>query len=178
MSPLKTAIAITIALAAPINAAEISTGATWTSPPVGFQIFCLANAAACTGGGASTVTLTEAKLTTLQAVNNAVNRSIRPATDRNGDIWQLNVTSGDCEDYVLAKREALASAGFPRSSLRIAAVMTPSGVPHAILVVRTSQGDLVLDNLTSKIKPADEAGMFWVAMTKADGRTWALTGQP
>ena len=43
---------------------------------------------------------------------------------------------------------------------------------HAVLVVRTDQGDLVLDNLTGTIKPSNQTGLRWVAMTNADGRSW------
>jgi predicted transglutaminase-like cysteine proteinase len=30
----------------------------------------------------------------------------------------------------------------------------------------------VLDNLTGTIKPANQTGLNWVAMTSADGRSW------
>lgn len=106
------------------------------------------------------------------AINAQVNARIRPADDW-GDTWASDVTRGDCEDYVLAKREALVAAGLPASALRIAAATTRSGVGHAVLVVRTNQGDLVLDNLTSSIRRSDEAALHWVAMTMADGRSWA-----
>jgi predicted transglutaminase-like cysteine proteinase len=139
--------------------------------PVGFQIFCLTNPAHCRGGGGSQVRLTENVLDTLKSINNRVNRSISPRGDRR-DEWVVDVSSGDCEDYALTKRAALIRAGLPAGALRIAAATTRSGIGHAVLVVRTDQGDLVLDNLTGTIKPANQTGLNWVAMTSADGRSW------
>lgn len=152
----------------------LQTGGSFNAP-IGFQIFCLTNASQCRGGGSSVVSLTEAVLSKLELTNRQVNRAIRPTADR-GDVWQLGVTRGDCEDYVLAKRAELIRAGLPASALRIAAAKTSGGVGHAVLVVRTDQGDLVLDNLTSTIKYANQSSLRWVAMTTANGRAWQRIG--
>lgn len=149
---------------------RLETSGSFTAP-VGFQIFCLTQSSHCRGGGASQVRLTEAVMDTLKSVNSRVNRAIAPRGDRR-DEWAVNVSSGDCEDYALTKRAALISAGLPAGALRIAAAKTRSGQGHAVLVVRTDQGDLVLDNLTGTIKPAGQTGLRWVAMTNADGRSW------
>lgn len=153
--------------------ARVPAGGGFTAP-VGFQIFCLQNSSFCRGGGASQVVLDRAAVDALKSVNAQVNRAIRPAADR-GDVWQLGVNRGDCEDYVLAKRAELMRRGFPASALRIAAVRTRQGEGHAVLVVRTDQGDLVLDNLTSQLKFSNTTGLTFVAMTAADGRTWKRT---
>ncbi|MFO3797340.1 MAG: transglutaminase-like cysteine peptidase, partial [Anaerolineales bacterium] len=145
---------------------RLSTSGSFTAP-VGFQIFCLQNAQFCRGGGKSEIALTDAALKTLNSVNRNVNKAIRPTAERQ-DIWALGVTRGDCEDYVLAKRAQLITAGFPPSALRIAAVNTAQGIGHAVLVVRTTGGDLVLDNLTSQIKRSDQTNHRWVAMTEAN----------
>lgn len=149
---------------------RLETSGSFTAP-VGFQIFCLTNPAHCRGGGSSQVRLTGAVMDTLKTINSRVNRSIAPRGDRR-DEWAVNASSGDCEDYALTKRAALIGAGLPAGALRIAAATTRSGVGHAVLVVRTDQGDLVLDNLTGSIKPANQTGLRWVAMTNADGRSW------
>ncbi len=54
----------------------------------------------------------------------------------------------DCVGYVRAKREALTKAGLPAGALSPAVVRTPGGVIHAVLLVRTTDGDYVLDNLS------------------------------
>ena len=149
---------------------RLSTSDSFTAP-VGFQIFCMQNSRFCRGGGRAEIALTPAVLETLNAVNRRLNNSISPAIEPQ-DIWAVGVSHGDCEDYVLAKRAELISAGLPASALRIAAVKTAQGMGHAVLVVRTTTGDLVLDNLTSQIKMANQTSHFWVAMTDANGRTW------
>jgi predicted transglutaminase-like cysteine proteinase len=150
---------------------RLTTSGTFPAP-VGFQIFCLSHRTSCRGGGAGQVALTQGISDTIRAINAHVNARIRPADDW-GDDWALDVSRGDCEDYVLAKREALIAAGLPASALRIAAATTRAGVGHAVLVVRTDLGDFVLDNLTSSIRRSDEVALHWVAMTMADGRSWA-----
>ena len=139
--------------------------------PVGFQIFCLSHPGHCRGGGASEVRLTEALMSTLGAVNVRVNRAIRPR-DESTDVWSIGVTSGDCEDYVLAKRAMLIGMGVPASALRIAIANTRQGIGHAVLIVRTDRGDLVLDNMTSQILPSDGTSLRWVAMTGDNGRSF------
>jgi predicted transglutaminase-like cysteine proteinase len=150
--------------------ARLETAGAFTAP-LGFQIFCLTNSAHCRGGGGNQIHLTEALLTTLKTVNANVNSSISPRGDGQ-DVWAVGTSSGDCEDYALTKRAALIRAGLPAGALRIAAARTRSGQGHAVLIVRTNEGDLVLDNLTGTIKPAHQTGLTWVAMTNSDGRSW------
>lgn len=152
------------------EAAHMSTSRSFAAP-VGFQIFCLQNAGHCRGGGAAEIGLTNKVVGVLQAVNRQVNGAISPRADRN-DTWSIGVSSGDCEDYVLAKRAALIKAGVAASALRIGLARTRSGEGHAVLIVRTSEGDLVLDNMTSSIRPWNQTGLRWVAMTASNGKSW------
>lgn len=94
--------------------------------------------------------LTQARLETLARVNTAVNAAIRPVPDAGADRWELNAAQGDCEDYVLMKREMLARLGWPRSALRITVVRDAQGY-HAVLVAETDQGGFVLDNMTQNL---------------------------
>jgi len=144
--------------------------------PLGYQLMCLKNpnASECKGGGASKVKVTGDVMTTLKRVNTHVNRTIKPKYDSAGaDIWNASASSGDCEDYVLAKRRALIKAGIPAGSLRIAYVKTRSGEGHAILVIKTGGKDLVLDNLTATIKPLSQTGYRIVSMSGANPRKWS-----
>jgi predicted transglutaminase-like cysteine proteinase len=140
--------------------------------PLGFTILCIKQPSECRGGGDSEVTASTELISTLQRVNNRVNQSIRPREDGAVDVWTVGARSGDCEDYVLAKRRQLISAGVPASSLRIAFVKTRGGAEHAILVVNTSQGKLVLDNLTGSIKPLSQTGYRIVAIQSGNPRKW------
>ena len=141
--------------------------------PLGYQLMCLKTPQECKGGGSSSVKATESVLQTLKRVNAQVNRAITPRNDRGADVWTASASSGDCEDYVLAKRRALVKAGFSPSALRIAYVKTRRGEGHAILVVKTSRGDLVLDNLTSAIKPLSQSGYRIVSMSGANPMNWS-----
>ena len=70
------------------------------------------------------------------------------------DRWDIPADGyGDCEDYVLTKREALIKLGVPQTALRITVVFAPHFVRHAVLTVATDKGNLVLDNLRDGVKP-------------------------
>ncbi len=142
--------------------------------PLGYQLMCLKTPQECQGGGKAKVTVTTDVMATLKRVNSHVNRTIKPRYDAKGaDVWNANATSGDCEDYVLAKRKALIKAGIPASSLRIAYVKTRKGEGHAILVVKTNGKDLVLDNLTATVKPLSQTGYRIISMSGANPRNWS-----
>jgi predicted transglutaminase-like cysteine proteinase len=68
------------------------------------------------------------------------------------DYWTIPTARGDCEDYVLLKRKRLMELGWPASALLITVVRDERGEGHAVLMVRTQQGDFVLDNKTDEIK--------------------------
>ena len=72
-----------------------------------------------------------------------------------------------------AKRRALIKAGLPASSLRIAYVKTRAGVGHAILVVKTSKGDYVLDNLNRSVRPLSQSGYRIISISGADPMKWS-----
>jgi predicted transglutaminase-like cysteine proteinase len=154
---------IALALASPVNASS--------SAPLGFQLLCLQHPEECRGGGSSSVSLNDSLLGTIERVNAQVNRAIRPQNDRGGDVWTIGASAGDCEDYVLSKRRALIDAGLPPSSLRIAYVKA-QGVDHAILIVKTDQSDLVLDNLAAKIVPLQNTRYRLIAVSSADPMVW------
>ena len=85
----------------------------------------------------------------------------------------MNARQGDCEEFALAKRQRLIRAGLPASSLRLAYVKTRSGEGHAVLVVKTNTGDLVLDVLTNKIKPLSQSGLRLISIAGANPTSWS-----
>lgn len=141
--------------------------------PAGFQLMCFKTPAECRGGGKSVVATTDDVLRILKKVNLKVNRSIRARHDGPVDVWSVGVSAGDCEDYVLTKRRSLIRAGLPASALRIASVKTRSGEVHAILVVKTTTGDVVLDNLQNAIRPLSDTGYRVVSISTANPRVWS-----
>ncbi len=106
------------------------------------------------------MSLTDELAAQLSSINATVNASIRAVTDAEfygvNERWVYPSEAGDCEDYVLAKRRALVEAGWPVSTLLIAVVRQRSGDGHAVLMVRTDRGDLVLDNLDPDVHAWNE----------------------
>lgn len=150
------------------NASAVQAG----GGPLGYQVICLKSPSVCTGGGSGHVSLTPTHVETLKRINISVNREIRPQSDGAGDVWTVGAKTGDCEDYALTKRVRLVKAGLPPGSLRIAYVLTRSGESHAVLVIKSQLGDLVLDNLTNAIKPIQDTSLKLVKMTASDGVNW------
>ena len=106
------------------------------------------------------VELTEARRNELSAVNSAVNQRIRPAAE-GVDVWTVGGNRGDCEDYAITKKAQLMAQGWPARSLLVALAWT-RGQQHAVLVVRTTAGDLVLDNKSGIAGPR---GQSWSMST-------------
>jgi predicted transglutaminase-like cysteine proteinase len=148
----------------------------YTLAPFAFVRFCRDNRADCQAEtGETTVVLTPQKRSELHALNSSINRSIRPVNDdaSEGDNWQADVSSGDCEDFALTKRRHLIAQGWPARSLRIAVARTQSGEGHAVLVVKTTEGDLVLDNRFSAIRTWNKTDLNWVKIQSGDNpRLW------
>lgn len=134
------------------NVAFVQTVGGTTSIPVGHAEFCQHRPDECRANPdpVAAVSLTEGLWQQLLAVNTGINQAVVPVTDQElyqvAEFWTYPNGYGDCEDYVLAKRRELISAGWPASTLLIAVVKQANGEGHAVLMVRTDRGDLVLDN--------------------------------
>lgn len=141
--------------------------------PLAYQVFCLRHPQQCRADQTGKVQLTGQMRSQLESVNRSVNRSIRPKNDRGKDVWAINVSAGDCEDYALTKRARLIRMGFPAGALRMAVARTSSGEGHAVLVVRTSDGDLVLDNRHSTIRRWGQTDLRMVSVATANPLRWS-----
>jgi predicted transglutaminase-like cysteine proteinase len=143
------------------HAAEARSGAMLTggstSQPIGHFAFCKTNPEECAirSQDISPQRMSEEFVKRIAEVNLAVNQSVKPMSDldRFGkeEVWTYPDQAGDCEDYVLQKRRALAEEGIALSNLLITVVRKPDGESHAVLTVRTDEGDLVLDNLRKAV---------------------------
>ncbi len=145
-----------------------------TLAPYAHVRFCIASPGECAqGSGPSTVELTSSKLDLLKRINNRVNNSIEPYMPDGPETWVINPDRGNCHDYAVTKRHELIRAGWPSASLRLAVAYTRSGIGHLVVIVRTSEGDLVLDNLTSRIVPWSKSGLRFVSVEAGDKpRVW------
>lgn len=133
-----------------------------TSQPIGHYDYCSREVKDCRRLALSTrpTLLTRKRWQDLLEVNREANSLIRPVTDMEyygvEEHWtipepQFGELAGDCEDYVLVKRQALMARGWPASSLLPTVVRRPNGEGHAVLTVRTNRGDFILDNLEDDI---------------------------
>jgi len=129
-----------------------------TSQPIGHALFCqqFPQECAVTTKSIKATKLTRKRWADVVEVNNHINRAVKPITDQEyygvEEHWTYPKEYGDCEDYVLLKRYMLLQRGWPESSLLITVVKQPNGDGHAVLTVRTSKADFILDNLDNKVK--------------------------
>jgi predicted transglutaminase-like cysteine proteinase len=86
----------------------------------------------------------------------------------------LHPASGDCNDYAVSKRHDLIAKGWSERAVLLSEVVTAWGEHHLVVVVRTSAGDLVLDNLTGTIVPWSRKAYRWVRIqTPKNPSYWA-----
>src|ERR1700681_120096 len=119
----------------------------------------------------------------LKRVNHSVNMSIIPTPKSYGpnlgDGWTIAPEMGDCNDYAVTKRHELIAKGLPSKALRLAVVRTASGVGHLVLVVVTTKGDIVMDNLTEVIRPWQSTDYHWLKIQSAtDSKFWCEIKAP
>jgi predicted transglutaminase-like cysteine proteinase len=129
-------------------------------PPLGHSRFCLRYPEDCEVHTIDfrhrNIVLTPERWKELNSVNREVNRDIVPAVSVESgatEEWLISPLVGDCEDYAVTKRHQLLARGWPSRALLLSEVVVPSGEHHLVLVVRTEDIDLVLDNLNTNIRP-------------------------
>lgn len=107
----------------------------------------------------------------VRSINAHANRKIKPATDMEtrgvAEYWEVARRQGDCEDYSMFKRSKLMSAGFKPSQLPLAKVRLRNGQAHVVLVVRTTEGDFALNNLTDQVHPVSKSGLRFLSIQSA-----------
>jgi predicted transglutaminase-like cysteine proteinase len=143
---------------------------------LGFQAIAPSSA---TAGSAA---LTSQRLAELQQVNTYVNGVITEVSDMENygraDVWRIPTNGkGDCEDFALMKRQILLQRGWPASALTILVGTNAQGEAHAVLNVKTSQGDYILDNLRYDVVPAVQSGFTTYSRQTNRGFASATTGR-
>jgi predicted transglutaminase-like cysteine proteinase len=113
----------------------------------------------------------------LKRINRSVNMSITPTPKSYGanleEGWTIAPNMGDCNDFAVTKRHELLENGLPSKALRLSVVKTASGLGHLVLVVVTTKGDIVLDNLTEVMRPWQSTDYQWIKIQSAsDPRFW------
>lgn len=134
-----------------------------SKPPIGHVRFCQRYPHDCDKYRYSSnrISIDKKRWRQLVSINKAVNQAIIPITDQDHhgviEFWDYPTSSGDCEDFVLLKRRLLVENGWPENSLLITVVRDEEGAGHAILTVRTRQGDYLLDNKHDEVQVWNKA---------------------
>jgi predicted transglutaminase-like cysteine proteinase len=119
-------------------------------------------------------------------VNNLMNKVRYIGDDRNwgrSDYWETPVEfmarGGDCEDFAIAKYASLRALGVPDSAMRVAIVKDmQKGIPHAILIVYTEDGPMVLDNQIKRMTPANQISHYRPIFSINRAAWWLHTDRP
>lgn len=148
--------------------------------PIGYLDFCDNHPADCLPEGPmlERMLLTQDRWKELNRLNRAVNEAIKPISDaaQYGVVERWTYPAGnmgDCEDYVLVKRRQLMELGWPQSALLITVVRDENQEGHAILTVRTTRGDYILDNKHSRILSWQRTPYMYIKRQSGkDPRQW------
>ncbi|ODT06769.1 MAG: hypothetical protein ABS58_10085 [Mesorhizobium sp. SCN 65-20] len=149
--------------------------------PPAFSSFCSREPRLCsTSGGRKVVALQPQLNTELQQVNRAVNARIAERSDMANvgkeDDWRVPTAYGDCEDFAILKKRELIRRGWPASALLLT-VARYRGAGHTVLTVRTSEGDLILDNLNGSVRDWSKTPYSYFArQAQGNGSRWERIG--
>jgi predicted transglutaminase-like cysteine proteinase len=155
---VSTLVPVSAAVPAPVPMASMITGAV-TSQPIGHYDFCQRLPAECDikSRSAPAPRISERGWDLVHKINQDVNARYIAKTDIEAygreEFWAYPVNFADCEDYALEKRKELADLGIALSDLLLTVVRKPDGEGHAVLTLRTADGDFILDNLENEVKP-------------------------
>ena len=151
-------------------------------PPRGFVQFCQENPGECTAnsGIETRLAVSSQRLRELDEVNRRVNKSVVPETDMDhygiSEYWAFPMDGkGDCEDYALLKRHELMQLEWPSSALLMTVVMDENLEGHAVLTVRTTAGDFVLDNKVNDVRLwSNTSYQYLLRQSYANPQAWVF----
>jgi len=156
-----------------------------TTVPYGWALFCKQAPGECQvpERSADTVQLDQDLWRQLVSINTLVNSNIDGVTDNDHyGIYKMGIRNwwtypddgkGNCNDYVMLKRKLLVEAGWPKAALALTVVLDHEHEGHLVLTVRTSSGDLILDNMNAMILRWYETGYTYIKRQSASNpNTW------
>lgn len=145
-------------------------------PPAQYVEFCNANPGHCDMVGASVLVHSDALMQVIAHVNREVNAAYRLVPDLEAhdaeDLWSYPSRGmADCEDFALEKRKRLVERGLARAALTIGIVQQKKLLCwHVVLLVETSIGTYVLDNITDDILPWSQSQYNFEGRERVDGK--------
>jgi hypothetical protein len=168
------------------KASSMVTALADSKAPVGWADFCARHADECDDRISATAVIpaTLENWKRIQDTNLDVNSTVQEASDLEvygtQERWEYPTSGkGDCEDYALEKRKRLIKAGLPRQALLMTVVTDENGFGHAILTVRTTIGDFVLDNRVDRVLSWEATGYGFIKQQASDNPNhWVRLGGP
>jgi predicted transglutaminase-like cysteine proteinase len=143
------------------------------------MLFCAENASDCSEQPSTTqeVAMTPALWNELLAVQHDINRKLRPTREA-WFAWHYAYDgTGTCVQFALEKRRALILRGWPPGTLQLTTAVTPGDLGHLVLVVDTTEGDWVLDNLRANVVRWKDLPYRWIARQQgASLQDWVSVG--
>jgi predicted transglutaminase-like cysteine proteinase len=173
----------------PDNAGSALQAASVTSAPkpVGASDYCAVTPAAsaqpfwdnfCQGDAAPvTVALTPERWNELASIQQQVDGSI---TYSSSSSWDPLASVGDCKTYSAATALALLQQGWPAGAIRVATAFVndgsaQQGASHAVVLVDTDKGTIVLDSRQAGPRPWESLDYIWLSAEVAGGHgNWNL----
>ncbi|MEE2951016.1 MAG: transglutaminase-like cysteine peptidase [Pseudomonadota bacterium] len=155
-------------------------------PPIGHLGFCQDHPSECVKPAPlrslsePLQPLSTSIIVAIAALNTRVNGAIVARSDQElygvEEHWAFPASGyGDCEDYVLEKRRELMAMGVDAANLLITVVKKLDGTGHAVLTLRSDQGDFILDNLDWRIRPWRETSYRYIKrQSSTDPAQWRL----
>lgn len=115
-------------------------------PPLDFIVYCAARPYECQAVKLTPVTveLTSDRQRQLNAVQ------------------AIRLVGADCNAHAHLKQRTLIAMGWPPNAVLLAAAFTEHNEGHMVVIVKTNQGDLVLDNRTPRIVDWQELPYRWI----------------
>lgn len=145
------------------------------SKPVGAGDYCAATPAAgaqpfwdsfCQGDAApAIVALTPGRWNELASIQQQVDGSI---TYGSTSSWDPLASIGDCKTYSAATALALLERGWPAGAVRVATAFVndgsaQQGASHAVVLVDTDKGTIVLDSRQAGPRPWESLSYIWLS---------------
>ena len=145
-------------------------------PPRAYLEFCQTNPGHCDMTGSAVIEHGPELWQLLNHVTSEVNAEFQCVSDWivHGveELWSYPRQGvGDCEDFALEKRRRLVTHGLPRAALTMAIVYHRRMLsPHTVLLVETTAGTFLLDNLVDDVLVWNEAPYNFEIRERADGK--------
>ncbi|QNH72090.1 putative transglutaminase-like cysteine peptidase [Rhizobium phage P11VFA] len=155
-----------------LSSATVAPAQTFTTPPFGYTLFCAKYKTNCASSGPASIAQTAKLMADLKLINARVNAAITPTPDAY-ESWDLYPKLGDCDDFVMTKRDVLIKMGYPVSALRHDEARCPDQDGLPCVGVPALRGRDRLPRATPRLGCIHRQGRSCSRQPEADNRAFA-----